>query len=507
LSISFAAIPLKRSYKSTLFGEGRDQLCYISVERLAMFDSWMTEYPIGLLRSPPRSGKTTLADILGDYLCNKGNTVVSISMLNLQTLDGKKDAEAFDAYWKESGAEMTWTACVECKTPTDVLIDEAQVLYGSVTFFWNKIKYIKQRKSYYPYLRVLFLSMYGYSGVGTADAAYTPVDFDSALGLDDLRIRRDEFEKITNDLIDESKSGDLTISIPDTVRDAVYNITLGHPGLIRQTLSFLRFQYRRGIRDISGMLRCLVSPDFRDAIKESRALCWIKERQFDQNETRFLRNALYRMDSKSTFPIDTDNETVSLIISNFKHSGLVTQAGNGSRNLQFAAPLVRVILGQHLFTAPATLSNLPKADDFENFLVMSICRMRPSILRESLGKERLKSRLYERSWQMEWYRAASTVVPAMATISPDVGPIFGSTGFLDFYVNSGLEWGVELLREGDRMENHAKRFVSGGTYEEIPLKHWAIIDFRHISKKLQKTKPNFWHVLYDNSYGEVGNQA
>jgi len=61
----------------------------------------------------------------------------------------------------------------------------------------------------------------------------------------------------------------------------------------------------------------------------------------------------------------------------------------------------------------------------------------------------------------------------MATISPDVGPIFGSTGFLDFYVNSGLEWGMELLHEGDRMENHAKWFVSGGTYEEIPLKHWA----------------------------------
>ncbi|CAG8559314.1 4284_t:CDS:2, partial [Paraglomus occultum] len=158
------------------------------------------------------------------------------------------------------------------------------------------------------------------------------------------------------------------------------------------------------------------------------------------------------------------------------------QAGNGSCNWQFAAPLVRVILGQRLFTAPATLSNLPKANDFENFLVMSICRMRPPILRESLGKERLNSRLYERSWQMEWYRAASTVVPAMATISPDVGPIFGSTGFLDFYVNSGLD---------------------GGTYEEIPLKHWAIIDFRHISKKLQKTKPNFWHVLYDNSYSEV----
>ena len=94
-------------------------------------------------------------------------------------------------------------------------------------------------------------------------------------------------------------------------------------------------------------------------------------------------------------------------------------------------------------------------------------------------------------------------IHSCTTISPEVGPIFGSTGFLDFYVNNGLEWGVELLREGDRMGEHAKRFVDGGTYEDIPLEHWVIIDFRHKSKRLQKTKPNFWHVLYDDSYSKV----
>ena len=31
--------------------------------------------------------------------------------------------------------------------------------------------------------------------------------------------------------------------------------------------------------------------------------------------------------------------------------------------------------------------------------------------------------------------------------SANVGPVFGSAGFLDFYVNGQLCWGVELTRE------------------------------------------------------------
>ena len=55
------------------------------------------------------------------------------------------------------------------------------------------------------------------------------------------------------------------------------------------------------------------------------------------------------------------------------------------------------------------------------------------------------------------YRVASTAVTEDSTISPDVGPIFGASGFLDFYVNGELSWGVELLREGEGMPNGLMR--------------------------------------------------
>src|SRR5262249_24604084 len=149
----------------------------------------------------------------------------------------------------------------------------------------------------------------------------------------------------------------------------IFRATLGHPGIIRRILALFRYEYRRGFQDISAMLRFLVSPGFRDAMQGSRALSWIIKRRFSQDETRFLRKALCEMDPQSTFPVDMNNETVAQIVRDFKHSGLVTQTDNvvGGR-LQFAAPLVRVMLGQRLFTAPASLSELPKADDFMEFL-------------------------------------------------------------------------------------------------------------------------------------------
>src|SRR5207244_4899290 len=91
------------------------------------------------------------------------------------------------------------------------------------------------------------------------------------------------------------------------------------------------------------------------------------------------------------------------------------------------------------------------------------------------------SRLLERAWQMEWSFAASMAVPEGHTISPDVGAVFGADGFLDFYINNDIRWGVEIMREGQKMSDHIDRFDEDGKYRKIPLENWAIIDFRHHS--------------------------
>ncbi|RGB41117.1 hypothetical protein C1646_810894 [Rhizophagus diaphanus] len=71
--------------------------------------------------------------------------------------------------------------------------------------------------------------------------------------------------------------------------------------------------------------------------------------------------------------------------------------------------------------------------NFKDFLVRTIERL-PSKLINSLGKG-IDSYLFKRGWQMEWDRTATTVVPMDATVNADVDKVFGSSEFLDSYIN------------------------------------------------------------------------
>ena len=479
-------------------GEGADKLSFISEERLAKFEEWMKNNPVGLLRSPPSSGKTTLAQLLEGYLSNKGRRVVRISMLRLVGQERELEhADYFNEFWKER-VKTTWTECSDCEAQTDIIIDEAQVLYDKVPFFWARLKSLMQADGRNPNLRVLLLSMYGDRCLlGIA----TPLDFPSTLGLDDLRLLRPEFDQVVNSFIDLQEP-DLNFSIPLAARDAIFRATGGHAGLIRRTLKLLRDFYRDNRCPEAHMLNFLASSDYRNSIKSVRAFAWADRWEMTAYDEKFLRSAFYSCDSASTFRVDLDDRGFAESVAKFVRSGLVTHAGNN--RMQFAAPLMRIVLGQRLFTAQLTITDKPRDTDFYAFLRLSIQRMRPSVLRKSMSHgSGADAALYERMWQMEWYRAASSAVPENVTISPDVGPVFGSSGFLDFYVNGAYQWGVELSREGQKMKDHAKRFAEHGAYTDIPLKQWAIIDFRHRTKTVSSFLPNFWHALYTDDFRTI----
>ena len=175
---------------------------------------------------------------------------------------------------------------------------------------------------------------------------------------------------------------------------------------------------------------------------------------------------------------------------------------NDDYHLQFAAPLVRIILGRFLYNAPLNLERSP--DDFDTFLIMSIERMRPSVLSTSLSRDvNRNALLIERQWQNEWYRAAMTAVPMGTSINPDIGPAFGSSGFIDYYVNSNHHWGIEILHKDQNMKEHYERFQQNCRYYVLPLNRWAIINFHHhMSKKVVRFE-NVWHVCYTDDFKTV----
>ncbi|CAG8676546.1 3725_t:CDS:2, partial [Paraglomus brasilianum] len=103
-------------------GEGADGLATIPDEHLACFDAWMSENPVGLLQSPLFSGKTMLIELLTE-------------------------------------AGISWSSCVNTEVQTDILVDEAQILYRHAPWFWSCLKILIQGKN--SLMCVLLVSMYG----------------------------------------------------------------------------------------------------------------------------------------------------------------------------------------------------------------------------------------------------------------------------------------------------------------------------------------------------------
>ncbi|CAG8487133.1 7446_t:CDS:2 [Paraglomus occultum] len=290
-------------------------------------------------RSPPFSGKTTLTELLSIYLRRLGRTVITITIQESEKHFSSE--EAFDAFWiAEAG--ISWSSCVNAEVQTDILVDEAQILYRHAPWFWSHLKILMQGKN--SLMRVLLVSMYGEL---SGNCISTPITFPQSLGLDDLRLPRREFDTLVENFINiRYKPG---FTIPDSTRDAVFKITGGHAGLVRETLRLLRDRSGDGCR--GDEMNCfLVSPSYQGL--QHQGLCsfyWMQSWVPDADEIEDL-------------PKSAD------IATRLIHHGIITHAA-GER-MQFAAPIMRIMLGQRLFYAPASLrSKLPAARNFENFLL------------------------------------------------------------------------------------------------------------------------------------------
>lgn len=100
------------------------------------------------------------------------------------------------------------------------------------------------------------------------------------------------------------------------------------------------------------------------------------------------------------------------------------------------------------------------------FVRRVIERLDPRRLKFSESRNATDGTVYERQHQNEFYRAVCTIISKDAVLSPDVGPLYGAKGYLDFLL-SPLRWGFELLRDGSKPEEHMERFCIGGTYGKL----------------------------------------
>jgi hypothetical protein len=109
----------------------------------------------------------------------------------------------------------------------------------------------------------------------------------------------------------------------------------------------------------------------------------------------------------------------------------------------------------------------------------------------SLSSERLKGCLQgglfplETSFQHLLNETMTMHLPVTSAVKPEYRTkaqgFLGNDrrGFIDFYVNDRLQWAIELLRQGQVLQEHRNRFHPiNGKYRELPTKEYLVVDIR-----------------------------
>jgi hypothetical protein len=184
------------------------------------------------------------------------------------------------------------------------------------------------------------------------------------------------------------------------------------------------------------------------------------------------------------------------------------------------SPLHRWFMEWKLFNSVPTTP--PGSNSILELAVKVISGFSPSLLsaERRIGPGCIQRPL-EAKYHDEFYRSCQEYSNGLLRTFSE----FGTTkGRADFYIPS-MQWGVELLREGDRLEQHSGRFSQSGSYAStLLLSDYIILDFRntwpehpHPSKcticlsihfsffelTLHTGIPNFYHTVFSEGYQEV----
>jgi hypothetical protein len=154
---------------------------------------------------------------------------------------------------------------------------------------------------------------------------------------------------------------------------------------------------------------------------------------------------------------------------------------NPANQYTFASPLQQQIWSWRLLPSPNY--QLPYQDVF-SFVKDTVARFRPSQLTGSdrpVGASDYRPR--EAQYQEEYYRCVHKVTDGNVQISPEYAAAAGTrAGRIDFLIPS-KKWGIELTREGDKLDEHVSSFANKDAYE-----HWfqtpdmldhILLDFRN----------------------------
>lgn len=329
-----------------------------------------------------------------------------------------------------------------------------------------------------------------YGERSTSLAYGTPISFNIVRGIELLCCSLAEANELLEDF---NQRNSKRVVLSEDLKHHLYVLTGGHLGFLSRILSFCLS--RIDITDDQSLAMFILSNAFVADICELRGVPRFGQMSDHQNAIcrEIILSGLY------TPPRGIDEEREMMDVEDLPSGSLQTDGltqliregwvcKTGDR-VTFSSPVIVYVASIQLFGAYRMNDEI---SNFVEFLFLCLQRLDPANLRDSLGRGN-DDTLLERSWQMEFYRAATTCLGRKSHISPDVGHVFGSSGYIDFYVNGDKQWAIELTREGSEVREHESRFT--GIYALIPMKEKAVIDFR--VRPVRKYVDLVWYVQYD----------
>ncbi|CAG8569663.1 8405_t:CDS:2 [Paraglomus brasilianum] len=242
----------------------------------------------------------------------------------------------------------------------------------------------------------------------------------------------------------------------------VKEATKCHPGLVSFVLNDIVLQFRQQLNQ--GQTR---------ACHEVIVI--------SEEERQLIDRVLFKPGGIDTHSAVADCLIKTNVLSDF-HQGYQLR----NRKLDFTSPLVHAAYLQERLGSRTHVHTLP------NSFKKTLC----------VGHD---GRLLERVWQMEFYHAARKLLLKDVHISPDVGAVFASEGWVDFYIDDEHDWMIELVRDGEDLEKHREKMKQDGLYGSILkcAKHHAIVDIRSGVGRPHNLKSGVIYVVCSQDFSSV----
>ncbi|KAJ7668599.1 hypothetical protein DFH06DRAFT_982505, partial [Mycena polygramma] len=353
-----------------------------------------------------------------------------------------------------------------------VLLDEAQSTYADQDVHNTMLK------TYQRHFVFVFFASHGsvqnvQLSTNPADViANTPIVFDPTrrMGLRPtmngvggrpilgLYFTRDEYATLLK------HQADLTPKLAPDLQDYIFELSGGHVGVIKSLMGVVTPSHAL-LYSCSG-----------DAVTRGLPSKPAIQHAANGNIVEYCKLLLIKK-GPLVYPV---GEVPPVAHQAHKLGWLITEAEDPEENkvrVDFPSPLHRARLGYLLLMGEEGPPSEVRKLTLREFLLQVIPRFSGNAL---LRASQLS--VPEAQYHNEFYRACSDLTGGRGMwLSPEFGSTEGKRGRIDFFMGS-VGWGIEFLREGDRMGNHLARFGPNGAYyawtQNQAIKDWVVLDCR-----------------------------